>query len=302
MQRVHMESWANTVLGDPVAASFVSGIGVHWCVVIIGARNDWCPNAHPSKPLADGSALSKCASPSPWGCYTFYFAQSVTRRSPSPAHPGTYNSAPGTLYPWSTALRYAAIEDKLDVFGLLSATHEKFPEPFILGTEACEGFLPWSQGVYPGDWPRAETYAHDVIGDVNNWAGGWTDWNILLDMKGGPNWAGNVVDAPVIADTAGGQAVYKQPMFYYLGHITKFVPPGSVRIGFQSSGVPVLSAPMECATFLTPDNKVVVVVLNRDISDHEFAVHYPGKGYINAHIPQRAMQTYIFDAAKDTAV
>ena len=136
----------------------------------------------------------------------------------------------------------------------LEPSLQKIPYPkhvmFILGTEACEGFLPWSQGVYPGDWPRAETYAHDVIGDVNNWAGGWTDWNILLDMKGGPNWAGNVVDAPIIADTAGGQAVYKQPMFYYLGHITKFVPPGSVRIGFQSSGVPVLSAPMECATII----------------------------------------------------
>ena len=221
-QRSHLEAWTDTVLGDPVAASFVDGIGVHW---------------------------------------------------------------------------YAALEDKLDNFGKLAAAHAKFPAPFILGTEACEGFLPWSQGVYPGDWPRAETYAHDILGDLNHFAGGWTDWNILLDMKGGPNWAGNVVDAPMIADTESRNAVYRQPMYYYLGHITKFVVPGSVRIGFASTGVPVLSSPMECATFLTPDNKVVVVVLNRDISSHEFDIHFAGKGYINAKIPPRAMQTYIFDAA-----
>ena len=39
------------------------------------------------------------------------------------------------------------------------------------------------------------------------------DWNILLDMSGGPNWAKNVVDAPIIADTDSKDTVYKQPMY-----------------------------------------------------------------------------------------
>ena len=27
---------------------------------------------------------------------------------------------------------------------------------------------------------------------------GWTDWNMALDLSGGPNWANNKVDSPVI--------------------------------------------------------------------------------------------------------
>ena len=29
-QRIFLSSWAKTILSDPVAAKFVSGIGVHW--------------------------------------------------------------------------------------------------------------------------------------------------------------------------------------------------------------------------------------------------------------------------------
>ena len=29
-QRIFLSSWAETILSDPVAAKFVSGIGVHW--------------------------------------------------------------------------------------------------------------------------------------------------------------------------------------------------------------------------------------------------------------------------------
>jgi glucosylceramidase len=37
-------------------------------------------------------------------------------------------------------------------------------------------------------WKRAENYARDIMGDLNNWVAGWTDWNLVLDLKGGPNW------------------------------------------------------------------------------------------------------------------
>jgi glucosylceramidase len=42
-----------------------------------------------------------------------------------------------------------------------------------------------TEGPYPGDWGRAETYAHDILGDLLNYAEGWTDWNAFLDEKGG---------------------------------------------------------------------------------------------------------------------
>ena len=46
---------------------------------------------------------------------------------------------------------------------------------------------------------------------------GWTDWNLCLDLTGGPNWVGNTVDAPIIVN-ATSQEYYKQPMFYAMAH------------------------------------------------------------------------------------
>ncbi len=71
-----------------------------------------------------------------------------------------------------------------------------------------------------GDWHRGETYLDNMIEDVNHWSVGWTDWNLALDMEGGPNWTENFVDSPIIVDADAG-VFYKQPMFYALGHVTR---------------------------------------------------------------------------------
>jgi len=204
---------------------------------------------------------------------------------------------------------YTAVEDTLDMFPRLLETHSKHPNVFIMGTEACEGYLPWSQGVYAGDWWRAERYAHDILGDINNFAVGWTDWNLCLDMSGGPNWAGNECDSPILIDTPNSvtaapgsvDAFYKQPMYYYLGHIAAFVAPGSVRIGLETH-TPWFSRALEASAFLSSDGKrIVAVVLNRATSGREFSLRCAsGTGpSIDASIPPSAMQTYVFDMPPD---
>ena len=45
--------------------------------------------------------------------------------------------------------------------------------------------------------------------DLNHWSVGWTDWNLVLNMEGGPNWVKNFVDSPIIADFEN-NVVYKQ--------------------------------------------------------------------------------------------
>jgi hypothetical protein len=68
---------------------------------------------------------------------------------------------------------------------------------------------------------------------------GWTDWNIVLDMEGGPNHLGNFCDAPILADTRNG-TLHFQPMYYYLGHFSRFLPPQgrTHRVGHKMSGGP----------------------------------------------------------------
>uniref|UniRef100_A0A0K0DQK6 Glucosylceramidase n=1 Tax=Angiostrongylus cantonensis TaxID=6313 RepID=A0A0K0DQK6_ANGCA len=99
---------------------------------------------------------------------------------------------------------------------VLTMTHNKHPDKFILATEACAGAL-LVRGPIMGDWYRAEKYAADIITDLNNFVAGWTDWNMCLNEKGGPNWANNYVDSPIIVNATADE-FYKQPMFYAMGH------------------------------------------------------------------------------------
>eukprot|EP01091_Cochliopodium_minus_P005124 TRINITY_DN150_c0_g1_i2.p2 TRINITY_DN150_c0_g1~~TRINITY_DN150_c0_g1_i2.p2 ORF type:complete len:282 (+),score=86.36 TRINITY_DN150_c0_g1_i2:1083-1928(+) len=69
----------------------------------------------------------------------------------------------------------------------------------------------------------------DIIGDLLYGAVGWTDWNLLLDMQGGPNHVENFCDSPILVDTSN-QKVEVQPKYYYMGQISKFVVPGSIRV------------------------------------------------------------------------
>ncbi len=90
---------------------------------------------------------------------------------------------------------YSSVEDTVvDItrpFSKMTETHDNFPDKFILATEACTGYLPWDGKPLIGDMRRGEVYGYDILNDLRSWAIGWTDWNILLDIAGGPNWANN---------------------------------------------------------------------------------------------------------------
>lgn len=73
-----------------------------------------------------------------------------------------------------------------------------------------------------GSWQRGEMYAKNIIENLSHWVSTWIDWNIALDMTGGPNWIKNNVDAPIIVNATADE-FYKQPIFYVLGHFSKYV-------------------------------------------------------------------------------
>ncbi|XP_038044273.1 lysosomal acid glucosylceramidase-like [Patiria miniata] len=181
-----------------------------------------------------------------------------------------------------------------DLASRLTATHNMFPNMFLLATEACNGYLPDSPAVVLGSWERGESYSHDIIQDLSNWVAGWTDWNLALNMDGGPNWAKNNVDSPIIVD-AKNDVFYKQPMFYHLGHFSKFILPGSVHIGLTTSK----DNELESIAFKLPDGKTLaVVVLNRFDEAKYLSIHDPSAGYINAKVPARSIQTYLWTSGQ----
>lgn len=92
--------------------------------------------------------------------------------------------------------------------------------------------------------------------NVQNYATGWIDWSMALDTMGGPAYFKNYVDAPIIVNTSAGE-FYKQPMYYALGHFSKFVKPGSFRIESQQNNHNLL-----VVAFIRPDNATVITILN----------------------------------------
>ena len=131
-----------------------------------------------------------------------------------------YSDAEAAKYVWGTAVHWYSG----DQFDHLNTTHHLFPDIPILATEATESR---EQDPQNPQWSKGEHYAHDIIGDMNNWVVGFIDWNLLLDMLGGPNHKGPDecegpdkcgYDAMLLAD-AENEVVFPQVFYYYVGHI-----------------------------------------------------------------------------------
>lgn len=173
---------------------------------------------------------------------------------------------------------------------LLDFTHDFHPDMFLLASEACEGYEFYATDkVILGSWERAESYALDIIQDLSHWTTAWIDWNLALDLQGGPNWAKNFVDSPIIVNATSDE-FYKQPMYYALGHFSKFLPPGSRRIAMSSSSWWFSDA--ASIAFLTPDDELVVIVLNK----HNYPITVTIKdaviGTISKKISARSIVTF----------
>ncbi|HEY2395499.1 MAG TPA: glycoside hydrolase family 30 protein [Rudaea sp.] len=156
----------------------------------------------------------------------------------------------------------------------------KFPDTQILFTEGCvEG------GPHAGEWAPAERYARNMIGDFSNGICGFIDWNIALDMQGGPNHVGNFCHAPVLVDAAAG-AVHYQPSFYYIAHFSRFVRPGAKLVGLSND------SSVAAIAFVNPDQSVVVIVVNPadDAADFSLAVADDTR---SCRVPAHAIQTYL---------
>jgi glucosylceramidase len=114
-----------------------------------------------------------------------------------------------------------------------------------------------------------------MINDFNAGTVGWTDWNILLDEKGGPNHVGNFCFAPIHADTRTGQLLYTNS-YYYIGHFSKYIQPGAKRIAASASSDKLLTT-----AYQNPNGSIAVVVMNRTDEKIEYSLWIKGKGCQN---------------------
>lgn len=181
-----------------------------------------------------------------------------------------------------------------DHFDAIRIAHEKFGKPLI-STEIC-GDISGNAHIL------AERYAKELIGDANNFTAGFCDWNLMLSHKGGPYHNRNAESvsvpglvfedkssgchAPILFDTEKKEPIYT-PIYYYIGHLSKFVERGAVRLGTSS-----YHDSLRCTAFRNPNGEIVVVVLNW--GKHELPMHLRlERGLCSCKVAPRSICTFV---------
>ena len=130
-------------------------------------------------------------------------------------------------------------------FDGLQAVHECFPEKELLETEFCTDIDQHP----PEDFDAALLYAEDIAGNLRHWTNGIIDWNLMLDMQGGPyhDREGGCL-APVLVD---GDDYRLTGAYWGLCHFSHVIRPGAVRIGAS-----VYDERISCAAAVNPDGSI----------------------------------------------
>jgi glucosylceramidase len=166
-----------------------------------------------------------------------------------------FNDTEASKYAWGIGFHwYETWAGGNQMFENVGKVHEAFPDKNLLFTEGCVEKFDAAKYQF---WANGERYGSSMIHDFNNGTVGWTDWNILLDEKGGPNHVGNFCFAPIHADSKTGELIYT-PSYYYIGHFSKFIRPEAKRVSSAVSRSSLLST-----SFLNKDGKMITVVMNQ---------------------------------------
>jgi glucosylceramidase len=166
-------------------------------------------------------------------------------------------------------------------FNLIAALRKRYPEMPLWMTEVCHAYEAGTPTTMP--LPRTDFYDGDlwgdqIVSDLEAGASAWIYWNMVLDQVGGP-WLvspvhGNPdpnVQHPLVIIDGNSRKVTYTGAYYYLAHFSKYVRPGSVRVGTTGSLEGV-----RCIAFRTPVKGLIVQLLNSRDQQAEVVVNARG--------------------------
>ncbi len=195
-----------------------------------------------------------------------------------------FDDPEASKYAWGMGFHWYETWAGFDpMFQNVAEVAKAYPDKALMLTEASVEKFDASRYQY---WPNAERYGSNMINDFNNGAVAWTDWNILLDEKGGPNHVGNFCFSPIHADTRTGELIYT-PSYYYIGHFSKFIKPDARRLGTATSRSVLIAT-----SFVNPDKRVATVVMNPTDKELKYN-YYVGTASAEVTIPAHAIQTLV---------
>jgi glucosylceramidase len=126
-----------------------------------------------------------------------------------------------------------------------------------------------------------------TVGAVRNWARTVITWNLALDPAGGPHNGGCDTCVGVVTVEPATGRVTPTADYYVLGHVTRFVRPGAVRIASTVEGT------IQDVAFRNPDGGIVIVAVNDDwgTGSQRFNVRVGARAF-SAQLPAGAVATF----------
>lgn len=178
-----------------------------------------------------------------------------------------------------------------------TALHEAHPDKGIWFTECSgsHGAGDTDEQIFRGTltW-HARTLA---IGVTRNWAKSVVNWNIALDSTGGPHLGGCGTCTGLLTLLPDG-TVRTDAEYYTIGHLSKFVRPGAVRIASTSFGTTGWNGQVADVAFRNPDGTTVIVAHNENDDPRTFAVAV-GARMLEYTLPGGALATFVLPRSVD---
>lgn len=149
--------------------------------------------------------------------------------------------------------------------GAMTTLHNAHPGLRNYVTEA-------SGGTWIAD--EVKTDFEQITHSMRNWSSSYVKWGLALDENRGPHYGGCGTCTGLITVNQSTGAVTPTIDYYTLGHFSKFVLPGAVRI--WSSNAPGLID----AAFTNPDGQRVLVAYNDSAASRSFQVVSKGRSFL----------------------
>lgn len=141
--------------------------------------------------------------------------------------------------------------------GAMTVLHNLFPDKANYVTEASSGT--WIPDPVTNDFEM-------IIQSMRNWSRSFIKWALVLDQNRGPHLGGCGTCTPIVTINSDTGALSYDIDYYTLGHFSKYVLPGAVRI-YSTNPTGMVSA-----VFKNPDGSKAMIAFNDTGEDKNFQV------------------------------
>lgn len=161
----------------------------------------------------------------------------------------------------------------------LTTVHNAYPDKNVYFTEQYTA----SNSDFGGDlkWHVKNV----IIGSMRNWSKNALEWNLANNPSFGPHTNGGCTTCKGALTI--GTSVTRNVAYYIIGHASKFVRPGAVRV--QSN----LAGNLANAAFVNPDGKKVLIVENDGATVQTFNIQFKGRS-VTSTLDAGAVGTYMW--------